>query len=381
MFANLKPRILIIDDEPLMRSSLTAALDGVAACVDTADCVEEGLNALHRQKYDIVLADMYLPGASGLELLAMSKSAHWDHALILITGRPELDQVISALRLGVYDFLIKPICVRDLTESIERNFHRLLSRRESHNYRRSLENSLQLRMHALQNALQSLESNYHCTLDSLVAALDAREHETCAHSFRVKAYTLHLARLIGYPPALLPQLEQAALLHDIGKIGISDTILLKNGRLTDTEFTTMREHAALGQQILSRITFLRPAANIVRSHHERFDGSGYPDRLIGDDIPLGARVFAFADTLDAMTSDRCYRSAPGYEAARAEIRRCAGTQFDPRIVAVFDQVKEVTWAQIREQVENDRSAMERDLQMVPLDRLQTTVSELQAPII
>src|SRR3954462_7307794 len=171
MFANLKPRILIIDDEPLMRSSLTAALDGVAACVDTADCVEEGLNALHRQKYDIVLADMYLPGASGLELLAMSKSAHWDHALILITGRPELDQVISALRLGVYDFLIKPICVRDLTESIERNFHRLLSRRESHNYRRSLENSLQLRMHALQNALQSLESNYHCTLDSLVAAL------------------------------------------------------------------------------------------------------------------------------------------------------------------------------------------------------------------
>src|SRR5258708_14001755 len=189
-------------------------------------------------------------------------------------------------------------------------------------YRHTLEQSLQRRTLDLEHALNYLETNYAATLNSLVTALDAREQETCAHSFRVRAYTAHLARLAGYPPSLLPQLENAALLHDIGKIAISDTILLKQGKLTEEEFLIMKQHTWLGQEMLQKITFLQPASKIIRHHHERFDGTGYPDQLAGDHIPLGSRIFPFADTLDPMTSDRCYRVSPPTQASpRAIIRR------------------------------------------------------------
>lgn len=181
-------------------------------------------------------------------------------------------------------------------------------------------------------------------------------------AFRVGAYTAHLARLVGYPPSLLPQLENAALLHDIGKIAISDTILLKNAKLTAEEFALMKEHTRIGQQMVQKISFLQPASLIIRHHHEKFDGSGYPDGLAGHDIPLGARIFTLADTLDAMTSDRCYRAAPGLDAVRAEVLRCSGKQFDPQITRVFCEVPHATWKSIREQVEMERSvesSMER----------------------
>src|SRR5205823_3248046 len=130
--------------------------------------------------------------------------------------------------------------------------------------------------------------------------------------------------------------------------------LLKQGKLTEEEFLLMKQHTWIGQEMLQKIAFLRPASKIIRHHHERFDGTGYPDRLAGEDIPLGARIFAFADTLDAMTSDRCYRKAPGVCAAREEIVRCTGKQFDPNITAAFVDVPNDTWMQIRQQVEEER---------------------------
>ncbi len=184
-----------------------------------------------------------------------------------------------------------------------------------------------------------------------MVALDAREHETYAHSFRVRAYTGHLARLAGYTPALLPQLEHAALLHDIGKIAVSDAILLKPGALTQDEWVEMRKHPAAGERILRRVSFLQPAAVIVRHHHEQYDGGGYPDGLAAEQIPLGARIFALADALDAVTSDRPYRKAPGFRAMRDEVRRCSGAQFDPRIADLFLQVPEDTWKRIRDAAE------------------------------
>jgi len=187
------------------------------------------------------------------------------------------------------------------------------------------------------------------TLEALVAALDAREHETFSHSLRVRAYTRYLARRAGYPPALMPSLEQAALLHDIGKIAVSDAILLKPGKLNAEEWVDMRKHPIAGDEILRRVPFLRPASAIVRHHHERFDGTGYPDALKGAQIPLGARLFAVADTLDAMTSDRLYRQAPGWEAARNEIRLYSGKQFDPQIVELFLKVPPTAWMQVREE--------------------------------
>jgi putative nucleotidyltransferase with HDIG domain len=196
-------------------------------------------------------------------------------------------------------------------------------------------------------ALSELETNYQMTLEALVAALDAREHETFSHSLRVRSYTRHLARRAGFPPALLPSLEHGALLHDIGKVAVADSILLKPGKLTAEEWVEMRKHPIAGDEILRRVPFLRPASAIVRHHHERFDGTGYPDGLKGPEIPLGARIFAVVDTLDAMTSDRTYRKAPGFEAARAEIQRCSGRQFDPHIVELFLRIPPATWMQAR----------------------------------
>jgi putative nucleotidyltransferase with HDIG domain len=223
----------------------------------------------------------------------------------------------------------------------------LLAQREARAYHGRLETTVQRRTRDLEKALQELEDNYDTTLEALVAALDAREHETFSHSFRVRAYASYLARQIGYPPAYLSHLEHGALLHDIGKIAIRDSILLKPGRLTPEEWVEMKKHSVVGETILSHVAFLAPAAIIVRHHHESYDGTGYPDGLAGEDIPLGARVFAFADTMDAMTSDRPYRKAAGFEAIRHEIIRCTGSQFDPHIASAFLDIPVQRWKELR----------------------------------
>jgi putative nucleotidyltransferase with HDIG domain len=255
--------------------------------------------------------------------------------------------VISALRQQASDFLIKPFTVAEIRESVKRTYQQLLAQRDARAYHGMLETSLQRRTRDLENALRDVQTNYDATLEALVAALDAREHETFSHSFRVRAYASYLAREIGYPPAHLDQLEHGALLHDIGKIAISDSILLKPARLTPEEWVEMKKHPVVGEQILSHVTFLAPAAVIVRSHHESFDGRGYPDGLAGEEIPLGARVFAFADTMDAMTSDRPYRRAAGFEAVPKEVIRCMGVQFDPHIADTFLTIPTERWRELR----------------------------------
>jgi putative nucleotidyltransferase with HDIG domain len=187
----------------------------------------------------------------------------------------------------------------------------------------------------LSRAVAGIAEAYQSTLSALVAALDARESETADHSQRVVRFTLAIARVLDVPAAEQEQMERGALLHDIGKIGVSDMILLKPGPLTPVEWTTMRRHPEIGHQILAGIPFLAPAAEIVLSHQERWDGGGYPRGLLRAEIPLGARVFAIADTFDAMTSDRPYRAAAHISQARREIARCSGTQFDPSCVRAF----------------------------------------------
>ena len=353
MVVNSLPKILVIDDEPSMRSFLVQALDPVSTKLAEAGDASQAIEQIEREEFDIIVSDLYMPGISGLELLAKAKQSQWDLRFIIITGRPDVPEVVRALQLQAADFLLKPFDIKTLTDSVQRNFHQLIRQREGHAYRSSLEMSIQRRTQDLENVLSHVESNYRTTLEAMVAALDAREHETYAHSFRVRAYTIHLARLVGYPPALIPQLENAALLHDIGKIAVSDLILLKPGKLTPEEWVEMKKHSIVGEQILKRISFLQPAAPIIRHHHERIDGTGYPDGLRSEQIPLGARIFAFADTLDAMTSDRFYRKALGFDAVPDEIRRCSNTQFDPRIAEVFRQIPLTTWLELRRQVEQE----------------------------
>ena len=350
------PKVLIVDDEPGVLSFLSEAL---MPLTDKVACARDAQVALHEVEtgdFDVIVCDLHMPKANGLELLTVAREAHWDVAFILITGRPELPQILDALRLDAFDLLVKPFRTQDLVDSLHRAYKRLLAERQGRLYKRLLENSIERRTRELEAALSMMEANYRATLEALVAALDAREHETYAHSFRVREYAIHLARLAGYPENHMRHLDNAALLHDIGKVAVADSVLLKPGKLTEDEWAEMRKHSAVGESILKRVSFLLPAAHIVRQHHERFDGTGYPDGLAGEQISLGARIFAFADTLDAMTSDRFYRKALGYAAARAEIVRCSGTQFDPRIAAVFLTVPDSTWIEVRSRVEGEYHA-------------------------
>jgi putative nucleotidyltransferase with HDIG domain len=196
---------------------------------------------------------------------------------------------------------------------------------------------------------ETLKETYDGTLEALVAALDARDRETKGHSTRVTEYTLDIARRLGLRlnTGEWEDLKRAALLHDVGKIGVSDFILHKPGPLTDEEWQEMRRHPAIGYEMLKGVRFLAKPSEIVYSHHERFDGKGYPSALAGDEIPLGSRVFAVADTFDAMTSDRPYRRALPWDAAREEIIRHSGSQFDPQVVQAFLQAYE-GWVETRD---------------------------------
>ncbi len=346
------PKVLVVDDDAAVRFFFREVLKENAARVAEAGDAALALESIESGDFDIIVCDVWMPGASGLDLLSMAQQTRWDVGFILVTGEIQVETVILALRLQASDFLLKPLTAEEITRSVTRTFERLLSLRQARAYKGSLETSIQRRTHELEVALSELESNYQMTLEALVAALDSREHETFSHSLRVRAYTRYLARRAGFPPALLPSLEQGALLHDIGKISVADAILLKPAKLTADEWMEMRRHPVAGDDILKRVPFLRPASAVVRHHHERYDGTGYPDGLKGAEIPLGARLFTVADTLDAMTSDRSYRKGPGFEAARKEVQRWSGRQFDPHIVDLFLKIPPATWLRVRDEAGN-----------------------------
>ena len=348
MVEPLLPKVLVVDDDPSVCQFLKLALAPKASTVSVAQSAMTALEAIESGNFDIILCDIWMPGCSGMELLSLARQSKWDVGFILATGQVQTEQIIQALHLGASDFLLKPFTLETLEQSIKRTFCLLQMERESRAYRTSLEASIERRTRDLMQALRELEENYQITLEALVLALDAREHETYAHSQRVRAYTLHLARLVSYPPALMPTLARAALLHDIGKIAVADSILLKPGKLTEEEWVQMRRHVLAGEQILNRIPFLRPSAPVVRHHHERYDGRGYPSGLVGEQIPLGARLFALADTLDAMTSDRVYRQATGLPAVYEEVARERGKQFDPQLADLFLKTPERVWQQVRD---------------------------------
>jgi HD-GYP domain-containing protein (c-di-GMP phosphodiesterase class II) len=195
---------------------------------------------------------------------------------------------------------------------------------------------------------QELRESYKATVRALSNAVEARDAYTGKHAERVTAYGIALARAAGLDTDRLPQIEFGFLLHDVGKVGVPDAILFKPGALSEDEFALIAQHPVIGSEILRDVDFLGEGKLVVRHHHERWDGTGYPDQLAGDDIPLAARVFSVADTLDALTTDRPYRPASDWEKARIEIRRHAGKQFDPTVVAAFDAIPDQRFERLRE---------------------------------
>jgi putative nucleotidyltransferase with HDIG domain len=220
--------------------------------------------------------------------------------------------------------------------------------KENARFTQGLMNEVQQKTAELTDALDLLTQSYDDTLEALGSALDLKDAETEGHSQRVTAYTISIAKNVPVPLPYLTVLARAAFLHDIGKMAIPDKILRKPGPLDDAEKVIMRTHCEIGYNMLTRIPFLRDAAEIVLAHQEFFDGTGYPRGLRGEQIPLGARIISIANALDAMLSDWPYRNALPMSHAREEIRRCAGTQFDPKIVEVFLSIPESHWIELRE---------------------------------
>jgi putative nucleotidyltransferase with HDIG domain len=345
-----KPRVLLVDDESAVWQLLGEKLGRSGFAWHGCSSAEEALACLEHEQFDAVLSDLKMPGMSGLGLLAEMQKRYPHVAFVMATGEDDIRVAVEAMKHGSDDYLVKPFHLDAAVESVRRAIRKRNLEAELEKYRQQLEEMVEQRTRQLQVAMKRIERAYDDTLEALGAALDLRDTETAGHSRRVSLYCLEIARAIGCTREQLKTIIRGAYLHDIGKIGIPDSILLKQGKLTQEEMAIMQTHVRIGYELLSRIPFLSPAAEIVLAHQERYDGTGYPQGLVGEEIPLGARIFAIADTLDAMTSDRPYRQALPFKAARDEIVRESGKQFDPDVVRVFLSLPEQTWENIRRQV-------------------------------
>src|SRR5882672_3895763 len=343
---NHHPHLLIVDDEVEVRSVLHDLLSEAYQCCE-ASSAEEALAQLRERDYQLVISDITMSGMSGLEMIPHVKVISPDTVIVMISGMQTIESAINALRLGAFDYLMKPFDLRQAEAAIARAYehHELITAKRR--YENHLEELVAQRTAELDQALDSLENAYRTTLQALTAALETRDAETHGHSERVVTYSLRLGREYGLSPANMKALEFGSLLHDIGKIGVPDAILRKPAKLTDEEWVRMREHPLHGQQILRGIDFLKGAAKVVAQHHEKWDGSGYPLGLKTEDIDICARIFSVADAFDAITSDRVYRKGRPYEAAAQELEEWSNRQFDPRVVEAFHRVPKDDWDELR----------------------------------
>ena len=341
-----KPHILVVDDEPEIRTLLCDLLRDEYDCA-TASSAEEALSRLAVAEFDLVLSDIQMGGMSGLEMIPRVLKRSPDTVVVMVSGVQTIESAVEAMRVGAFDYVIKPFDLQHVEVAVRRALEHHDLRVAKRAYENHLEELVRRRTAELDETLRSLEDAYRSTLKALTAALDKRDTETSGHSERVVAFSLRLGRELGVGVEQLVALEFGSLLHDIGKIGVPDAILRKPAALSESEWVRMREHPLHGQKILSGIEFLEGASRVVAQHHERFDGTGYPLGLRGEQIDLNARIFSVADAFDAITSDRVYRKAKPYGAAIAELEEWAGRQFDAEVVEAFRRVPREEWDELR----------------------------------
>lgn len=307
------PEILVVDDERNIRESLATYLTHCGYRVRVCSDGESALEAFQEHASPIVLSDLMMPGMSGEELLQEVKAREPFTEVILMTGYGTIGSAVSAMKSGAYDYVVKPFKMDALLHTIEKaSNHRSLVREN----RRLQENSLNV-------------------LRAMVNVLEHRDSYTAGHSQRVTEIAVAIAADLGLPEEERELLVLAGPIHDLGKIGIVDSILRKPDKLDRDEYDIIKSHPEKGVLIIEPLGFLQETIPLILHHHERYDGTGYPHGLRGEEIPLGARIMSVADTFDAMTSSRAYRQARSFQEAFDELRRCSGTQFDPEVVRFF----------------------------------------------
>lgn len=317
--ANVKPTILIVDDEINNLQLLKRTFRG-SYNILTASNGYEALDIVAREGdgISLIVSDQKMPEMEGTEFLKRVNETHPNIVKILLTGHQDSDIIVSAINdCQLYQYILKPFDPEELKVSVNNGLKKFeLSSRKT-------------------LIMKDLKELFYKTIKSISFALDAKDPYTHGHSLRVTLYSLILASKLGLNDTALEEIETAGLLHDIGKIGIPQSILCKTDKLTDEEFEIMKDHTGRGAKMIQNVKKLRAVASWLKSHHERWDGRGYPCGLKGTEIPLFARVIALADTYDAMTSTRPYRKALPHEIAIQEIKRCAGIQFDPELAELF----------------------------------------------
>jgi putative nucleotidyltransferase with HDIG domain len=331
----LENRIVIVDDEVEICSLLVKRLAKEGYSCVTANNGREALNHFYTDNFSLIISDIRMPEMDGMELLNTVKSLNPYMTVIIMTAYPEINKAVEATRLGAYDFIIKPVDLDLVALTVKNALDKKRLEDEIELYHNNLERLVEERTAKLQEAHKVLKKAYLDSVKALVGVIEAKDPFTRGHSDRVMKTSLKIASVWGFTEDKLEHLEYGALLHDIGKIGIKDEVLKKPGPLTFEEYRHIQEHPLIGIKILEGIEFFQNIIPMIRHHHEHFDGGGYPDGLVGEAIPLEARIIAVSDAFDAMISLRPHRDAIPLEGALKELIKGKGKQFDPHILEIF----------------------------------------------
>jgi putative nucleotidyltransferase with HDIG domain len=331
----LEDQILIVDDEEVICSILARRLTREGYTCVTANNGREALQYFYKHPFSLIISDIKMPEMDGLALLKRVKATNPKMMVIMVTAFPEIDLAVEAMHLGAYDFIIKPADLDLVILSVKKALEKKRLEEEIVAYRSHLERLVEERTTKLQQAYRILKKAHLDSVKVLVEAIDAKDPYTRGHSDRVTRMSLKIAFQFGFAEDRLESLEYGALLHDIGKIGIKDEVLQKPGALNSEEYQYIQEHPLIGVKIIEGLDFFKDKIPMIRHHHEHYDGSGYPDGLLGAAIPLEARIIAVPDAFDAMTSARPHRGMMPLQDVLMELEKCKGTQFDPKILEIF----------------------------------------------
>ena len=322
-------RCLVVDDEAMLRRVLVRVLASAGYEAVEAGSGLEALDRLGRQAFDLVISDIHMPGMDGIQLLAQVRALYPEVGVVMITAVTDVQTAVACLNQGALDYVGKPFQVEEALARVRQALERRRLTVENKDYQRTLERRVKEQADKIQDLFVQ-------GVQTLAHALEAKDPYTRGHSMRVASYSTTIAAAMGLSSDVTADIRLGAELHDVGKIGVREAVLLKPSRLNDEEYLHIMQHTVIGERILRPLAHDHPSVlGIARSHHERLDGRGFPDRLVGGDIPLPVRVVTVADTFDAMTTVRPYRSALDAESAMGELVRCIGTQFDRDVVDAF----------------------------------------------
>ena len=353
-FDTIRKSLLIVESDIEKRNLLRTYFKKGVEC-DAVESIESAVDAASRHEYSAILAPLLPPTLRGLELIPIIEKISPNSVLIFTSEVESEGNTVKAYRAGAFDVVQMPMSLQKLESAVERAFVQFEMRSLRDRYRNQLESEVVLRTFELEQQLDEIERSYRATLSAIIKALEKRELETEGHSERMVTFSLRLGYELGLEKEALRDLELGTLLHDIGKINISDDILKKPERLDMAEWAAMKRHPMLGHEILSGVPFLEGASRIVAEHHECWDGSGYPSGLRGEEIAVGARILAVVDAFDAMISDRVYRKRRGYAEALTELEKFTGAQFDPLVVDAFRAIPQEDWEYLHERSLQNRT--------------------------